>query len=280
MDSLVKGPEYTPAAQSGRVDGRRDDGRTGSLQTGLLVLEILSSARSGLGVADLAHATGKDKGNLHRLLNMLADAGYVEQDADSGRYRVTPQVLGLAGSLLNDLDVLEVARPVMRDLRLVTAKTIHVAKRTRAGGIYIAQERPMGRLSVETEIGASVPIHCTATGKALYCDASRTELERVVRVPFEKYTDRTHQSFETLMTDLEEVRRRGYAIDDEEHFPDIRCVASPIFNARGAIVGSIGTSGHVQSITLEATPVIGAETREAADQITAALGGSVKERPD
>ena len=251
---------------------------TGSLQTGFLVLEILSSSRSGCGVTELANATGKDKGNLHRLLQMLADAGYVDQDPDSRRYRATAKILRLAGSVLHNLDLLEVARPVMRELGLATGRTTHVAQRTRSGGVYIGQERPIGRLSVETEIGALVPIHCSATGKALYCEASRAELEQLIQAPFKTHTTRTHRSFESLMADLEEVSRRGYAIDDEEHFAGIRCVASPILNAQGAVVGCIGTTGSVQSVTLESIPEVGAEIREAALQITASLGGTLDKR--
>lgn len=247
---------------------------SGALPTGLRILEILCVRPAGLGVTELANEMNADKGNLHRLLNVLKETGYVDQDAASKRYTATVQIVSLAGSVLRNLDLLEIARPTMRELREVTGETIHLARRTQQGGIYIAQERPFSRLSVETEIGAVVPLYCTSTGKALYADTPRDQLEDLLEAPFEAHTLRTHRTVEALIADLGEVRRRGYAVDDEEFNIGIRCLAAPISDMHGVTVASLGLSGPADRITLERIEQLGIAVRTAANKITTALGGA------
>lgn len=250
---------------------------SGLLQTGLLVLETLCAAPAGLGVTELAKELEADKGNLHRLLSVLRETGYVEQEEASRRYKATVQIVSLAGSMLRSLNLVEIARPVMRELCESTGETIHLARRTPRGGVYIAQERPFSRLSVETELGSPVPIHCTSTGKALYAGAARSEVEPLLELPLERHTYRTHQTLETLLADLGETRSRGYAVDDEELNVGIRCLAAPVFDIHGATIASLGLSGPAHRITLERFAELGAEVRAAADKTTYGLGGSEPE---
>ena len=140
--------------------------------------------------------------------------------------------------------------------------------------MYIAQERATGRLTVETDIGATVPIHCTSTGKALFSDATREELQQILVDPLESFTVRTHRTLAALMIDIEQVRERGYSYDDEEHYPGIRCVAAPIRDMYGKVIGSIGVSGPEGRMTLARLPEVGAEVKDSADQISLALGGA------
>ena len=128
------------------------EARSGSLRTGLQVLDVLCAHPAGLGVTELAARIGKDKGNLHRLLRILEEEGHVQQDLPTKRYRPTVKIVNLASSLLRNLDLLEIARPVMRALKQSTKETVHLAHRTAQGGVYIAQERATGRLTVETDI--------------------------------------------------------------------------------------------------------------------------------
>jgi IclR family acetate operon transcriptional repressor len=119
-----------------------------------------------------------------------------------------------------------------------------------------------------------VPIYCTSTGKALYAETPRPELEELLETPLVAHTMRTHRTIGALMADLEEVRRRGYAFDDEELNVGIRCLAAPISNMDGETVASIGASGPADRITLERMADLGKKIRTAADKITNALGGA------
>jgi DNA-binding IclR family transcriptional regulator len=248
----------------------------GALAAGLDILETLAGSASGMGVSAIARAAGQDKGNAHRLLRMLEDRGYVEQDPNTKAYRASVQLVSLAGQLLRGLDVVTTARPTMRELSSQTGEAVHLARRTKFGGVYVAQERQGGgRVTVETEIGAQPVIHATATGKAMYCLAASEELERVVQQPLRSFTIRTITSIQALMSDLERVRERGYAVDDEELNLDVRCVAAPIFDMYGAPVASIGLSGPAARVGLSRVGELGKQVRAAAVRITEEMGGHV-----
>lgn len=248
----------------------------GALASGLDILELLAKETDGLGATAVARALGLDKGNAHRLLRMLEERGYVEQDPATKAFRASAQLVSLVGSLLRGMDLVSVARPVMRQLSDETGEAVHLARRTRTGGVYVAQERQKGGIvTVETEIGAQPVIHATATGKALYCLATDAEVRRVVREPLQAFTARTVTSVEELLDDLRGVRERGYAVDDEELNLEVRCVAAPIFDIYGMPVASIGLSGPAARIALSRVGDLGIQVRAAAERITREGGGHV-----
>jgi DNA-binding IclR family transcriptional regulator len=248
----------------------------GALASGLDILETLAGSATGMGVTAIARAVGQDKGNAHRLLRMLEDRGYVEQDPDTRAYRASVQLVSLAGQLLRGLDVVTTARRTMRELSSQTGEAVHLARRTKFGAVYVAQERQGGGIvTVDTEIGGQPVIHATATGKALYCLATAEELERVVPQPLQGFTIRTITSIQALMSDLGKVRERGYAVDDEELNLDVRCVAAPIFDMYGTPVASIGLSGPAARVGLSRVDEFGEQVRAAAVRITEEMGGHV-----
>lgn len=247
--------------------------RAGTLSTGLDILEALSTAPDGLGVTELAQRLGADKGNVHRLLQVLLARGYVEQSPPTRRYHVSGQLIALTGHILRSLDVVAVARPAMQALCQATGESVHLARRTRTGAVYIAQERHPSRLSVETEIGMQIPLHATATGKALYA-TERGDLRRLLSEPYEAFTSRTLTAERALWQDLERVVARGYSVDDRELNLDVRCVASPVFDLYGHAVACIGVSGPASRVTAQRVPELGAEIRAAAGRVTASIGGA------
>jgi DNA-binding IclR family transcriptional regulator len=269
--------------ENGATDrGAEQDGRSvrennSVLETGMHVLEELSMTPAGLAGTELAARVGKDKGNLHRLMQTLVSMGYVEQNSDTKRYYATVQIVVLAGRILKDLDLLDIARPVMRRVRSELGESVHLARKTRVGCVYLAQERPYNRLTVETEVGSVALLHCSSTAKSVFAFASPEEVAEVVQLPLEQKTIRTHRTLESLKEDLREVRRRGYAIDDEEHNTGVRCVSAPIFDFRGNVIASIGISGPSDRVTVENIPDFGARIRAYAAEITGSLGGTVPE---
>lgn len=251
-------------------------GAASTLTTGLDVLEVLARHPEGLGVTALARAVDGDKGNVHRLLRVLEERGYVEQDPATKLFSASVQLVSLAARVLRGLDLVSAARPVMRELSESTGEAVHLARRMRTGGVYVAREQQGGGVvTVETEIGAQPIIHATATGKALYCTADRAELARVVHEPLSRHTMRTITSMDALLADLQQVRARGYAIDDEELNLDVRCVAAPVFDLHGTPVASIGLSGPASRVTLARVEDLGRQVWAAALRITKEMGGHV-----
>ena len=257
-----------------------DDNRGGALLRGLKVLELVCSSRAGFGVSEIARLTGIEKGNVHRILKTLESVGYVAQDGPTKRYRGEAEVLALARAALGGMDIITVARQPMIQLSEETGESVHLAQRTRRGGVYVAQKRQPGRIIIETEIGAHPIIHATATGKALTAFEDWSQVQDLVASPMMAFTEKTITSAEALQADLARVRERGYAFDDEELTPDVRCVAAPIFDFFGAVIGCVGISGPSSRMNDERLGVMGLKVRDAADAITQKLGGRPPLRVD
>jgi DNA-binding IclR family transcriptional regulator len=250
--------------------------RFGSLTAGLDILELLARSPEGVGVTDLARHVELDKGHAHRLLRELERRGYVEQDPSSKLFHATVQFVSLAGLILRNLDLLSAASPILQQLQDATGEAVHLARRVRAGGVYVAQERPTARISVETEIGSQPVLHCTATGKALFAFAE-DELRSLLTEPFTRYTHRTLTTFEELGRELAATRERGYAVDDEELSPEVRCVAAPVFDMMTKVVGCVGLSGPISRVTLDRLPELGVLVLAAAREVSSRIGGRAPE---
>jgi IclR family acetate operon transcriptional repressor len=249
--------------------------RAGTLETGLDVIELLAGHGSSLGVSEIAGQLSIDKGNTHRLLKVLQARGYIMQDPESKRYRPTAHLIGVAGSILRDLDLRSAAEGPCEELVRATGESVHAAQLTSDGIVYVLQRKGEHRVSVNTEVGARAPLHATASGKAVLAYLPEARIREMVREPLTQYTSRTHATMDDLLRDLDTVRRRGYAVDDEELNPDVRCVAAPVFDINGDVFGCIGTSGPVQRIGVNQVITMAGRVAEAAMRTTAALGGPV-----
>ncbi|WP_181780027.1 IclR family transcriptional regulator [Pseudonocardia pini] len=250
--------------------------RSGTLESGLDVIELLARTQRPLGVSEIAVELGADKGNLHRLLGVLTSRGYVRKDEHSRRYEVTPRLVALSGSVLRNLDLVTAATPVCNELVATIHESIHAAQVAGREVVYVLQRRAAMRVSVNTDIGARAPLHCTATGKAVLAQLPEDQLGEWVQEPFEPHTRRTYATLEQLREDLALVRERGYAIDDEELTPDVRCVAAPVFAIDGRVYGCLGISGPEHRMGVSEVVRIASAVLWAARETTRGLGGPVE----
>ncbi len=215
-----------------------------SLARGLRILEILADSPKGISVTELAEMLDLDKGSASRLVSTLANYGYAEKDPISRRFSLGPQVVSLSRSLLSRLPLREVAKPFLREPMEKTGECAHAGILAQGRVLYIDQVESPASLRVNAEIGSLSPLHCTALGKVMlaYCRG-------IMPDSLERFTDRTLTTPEALRRDLETVREKGYAVDDEEFDLGVRCVAAPIFDYREKVIGSIGISGPVTRMT-------------------------------
>jgi DNA-binding IclR family transcriptional regulator len=240
------------------------------------VIELLAATSRQLGVSEIAASLGMDKGNTHRLLGVLVDRGYIRKDEHTRRYETTPWLVALSGSVLRNLDLATTAAPVCDALLADIGESVHVAQVTQRTVIYILQRRAAMRVSVNTDIGEQAPLHCTATGKAVLAQLPEATVREWVSEPFEQFTRRTPTSMDRLLEDLDLVRQRGYAIDDEELTADVRCVAAPIFAIDGSVRGCIGISGPAHRLGVSQMVEAASAVVTAAREVTNRLGGPVE----
>ncbi|ANI37501.1 IclR family transcriptional regulator [Mycolicibacterium vaccae] len=235
------------------------------------VLDVFTRGRLSLGVSDIARATGLSTSTAHRVLASLCAHGLVTKVGPN--YALGPRILQLAASARDTGDVAAVARPVMTRLRDVTGETVglHVVK---GGGRYVIDQvestQPLRR--TYTEWGQFIPLHQGAPSRLLlaYCD--ETTVASVLAGPFESITPSTVVDRDTLMREIEVIRRDGYTFSFEERVAGIRSIAVPLRDFTGAVVAAMSVTGPAIRVTEEwmhrTLPTILA----AAADISAALG--------
>lgn len=250
--------------------------RGGALESGLDILEALAQSNTGLGVSDLSGTLSMDKGNVHRLLQTLIHRGYVQQDESTKRYRASARLVSVAGSVLRRLDVRSAAEEACDSLVELTGESVHASQMTGSGPVYVLQRKAPFRVSVDTEVGSRPPMHATSTGKAILAYTPATERETWLALPLEQFTIRTITTMDDLTHELAAVAGRGYAIDDEEYNPGVRCVAAPVFGIDGTVVGSIGVSSPVHRMDVARVPVVADQLLAAARKVTERLGGPLE----
>jgi len=248
-------------------------GQRGALATGLRTLELLVSSHTPLGVTEIAEQLGLDKANAHRTLAALVRLGYVEQESDTRRYGATVRVVELARSILDSKDLTVVAAPHLKSLWAASGENTHLAVLAGDHVVYVSTLNGTTLLSANAAIGQSGPLHCTATGKALVANLPRGTTEGLVKaIEFESFTPRTTTNAENLEKELAQIRVTGYAVDDREYHPGVRCIAAPVFGI-GGVIASLGISAPADRMEGDRLRVIAPLVVDTAARVSRELGG-------
>jgi IclR family transcriptional regulator, acetate operon repressor len=252
---------------------RRD--RVQSLDRALDVLEALAAARE-LGVSEVAARTGLVVSTAHRLLAGLAARGYVARNPATGRYALGFKVLELAGGLDVRTSALRAAaRPHLEQVQQATGETTNLVVLDGDRVIYVDQVEGTHSVRMFTELGSSALAHTSGSGKAILAYRPPETLARLyppAREPFERLTPHTLTTGAALREDIARIRRRGYALDSEEHETGVSCVATPVFDATGSACAAISVSGPTARIVHADTAELGRLLRRHAGEVSAALG--------
>ena len=215
------------------------------------LIEVLAAHPAGAGLQQLAAEARLAKSTAHRLLGSLVALGYAVQDPGSGHYRLTLKMFEISSGIVNNMDIMGVARLHLERLSQRTAEAVHLVIRDGTDIVYIykAESSPM-RMS--SRVGLRSQLYCTGVGKAILATLPEAEVEEIWRHSRpEKVTGRTITDLDVLKAQLEMVHRCGYAIDDEENELGIRCVALAIPGPGGRADSAFSISGLAPYMTAE-----------------------------
>jgi len=255
---------------------------TQAVSRALKILTCFSAKEFELSVADLHDRLGIHKSTLVRLLQCLAEEGFIEQNPVTGSYRLGIKTFEI-GSICHRTRIMNlgpVARPAMQRLVSRFNLSANLAIRDGAEIVYVETVEPAGPpLRMAYSVGDRFGVHHTSLGKAMIAFLPPEELEQVlVKIQFTLLTPRTVTSVPQLVEELAQVRALGYAVDDEESLPGLRCVGAPVWDSR-RVVAAVSASGSTLLVSEERVPEIGAAVIEAANAVSAQLGGPPAARP-
>ncbi len=217
----------------------------------LRILEVLSSGKE-MGVTEIGKYAGLHKSTAYRFLDTLEHEGYVKQNPETEKYKLSYKVLSLGFNLIEKMDVRNAARPYMEKLDRVTGETIYLTIVDSSQILYIDKVNLTENLQTFHKVGDKNYVHCTASGKAQIAFFSEAEFNDIFQKwGLPKQTMNTITDINVLKEQLKEVRIRGYAIDDRESEEDVMCVASPIFDYTGNVVAALSISGPITRLTVK-----------------------------
>jgi DNA-binding IclR family transcriptional regulator len=252
---------------------KRDGRLVNSLARGVDILRQLAAGGNPLGVTEVADRLEVDPSTAYRLLVTLEAGGLVQKDPDSKKYDLGYGILEVAHGLLGRMGVVNVADPFLRSIAALTGESTHVAVLDGTRAVFVGRHSGAGVLRVETTIGSSEPAYCTAVGKALLADFAEADLRRLFGDgPLPRHTPQTITTIPELAAEVERVRRLGYAYDEEELHPGVRCLAAPVRDRRGRVVAAFGISMPATRLTREHIPELVGQIGTASDTISAQLG--------
>jgi IclR family acetate operon transcriptional repressor len=245
-----------------------------SLSRALGLLNALAAQDDGLGLSEVAKRVGLAVSTAHRLLTTLQQEGFVRFDDQRGVWTIGVQAYVVGSAFLRARELTAIARPVMRQLMEESGETVNLAVEDRGEAIYVAQVESRQMMRAITRPGGRAMMHASGVGKALLAAMPQADWENIVTSHgLARETEKTLSTLNGLRAELDAIRKRGYALDDEENAVGLRCVAAAIYDEHAQPIAALSLSGPKARIGDAMIETLGRAVREAADRITAALGG-------
>src|ERR1700687_2518159 len=242
--------------QQGDIDDDAEDRRRPGVQSlarVLASLEEVARHREGIGLAELSKLVGLHNSTTFHLAKTLVSLGYLRQEKDSKRYRVGRPLFALAASALDEIEMVNVATPILEDLSRETAESGHFAVRMGDAVVVIARTSGPGAFQLTDRVGVVRPAQCTALGKNILASLRPDQLKRFLqRIEMKPSTKKSITDIPSLLREIAEIRRSAIAIDDGEFNPEVRCVAVSVTDFTGQVIGALGISGPIWRLSNQA----------------------------
>lgn len=199
--------------------------------------------------------------------------GYIEQDKETGRYKLGYKFLEVSSKLLESIDLRAEAKPFLQELEDETNEVVHLVVFDQGEVVYIEKLDGNETLRMHSKVGKRAPMHCTSVGKAILASLPANEVVEILqRKGMPKHTDKTITDKDLFLEELNQVRQKGYALDLEENETGITCIAVPIYDHLGTVAGAVSISGPTLRMTNERLEQLKPRMQQIGMQLSARLG--------
>jgi IclR family transcriptional regulator, KDG regulon repressor len=214
-----------------------------ALERGTTILELFLDGPSEWSQPEIVEALRLPRSTVHELVGTLLARGYIERVADGTMLSLGAKVFELGHAYAKNLDLVTAGNDVLATVTRETEETCQLAVLDGTEVLYVAKVDSTHAVRMVSAVGRRVPAHCTAIGKVLLATLSDSEVQdrfEVSRLP--TLTSNSIRTIRGLLSELEQVRTRGYAVDDCESNADVRCVAVPVTGHRGQVIAAMSIS--------------------------------------
>ena len=275
-----------PRTASSEGRARRTAGGSPAAQTtiqsvarALDILEAIADAGGGARLVELSRRVGLNASTSHHLLSTLAQRGYVAQDAESRRFYLGPKIVRLSAAFQQSVALVRVATPWLEELNALSGELVHMGIVGELGQLVrVAKIEGHQPVRVGGGLWEARDLHGTALGKAILAYLPDEDVRRLVPRPaLVRFTGRTLTGVTALRDDLGVVRRRGYAVDDQERYDGVCCVGAPIRDQTGRVIAAASLSMPAMRFTPAREAEVAQLVMRTCGAISAALGHEVGE---
>ena len=248
------------------------------------VLDCLAAARRPLSAPKIAKLCQVSRPTAYRLLTTLRGRGYVMVD-DDYNYSLGTKILALARVVLDTMNLPKMAQPYLHELSQLSQETAFMSILDGVKILYIAKEesphvQDSQAFQMRSSVGTRIDLHMSAMGKAILANLSPEERSTLLdRLTLTRYTNQTITDRDTLIHELEQTRQRGYAIDNCEGDDWVRCVAAPVYDSGGRVLGAISAAGPAHRMTLDYIQNLSGDVVRVTQALSRQLGQTPPFRP-
>ncbi|MNI40454.1 Transcriptional regulator KdgR [compost metagenome] len=244
-----------------------------SIERALQILDLFDEQTSELRITDISRMMNLHKSTVHSLLKTLQVHRYIDQDAESDKYRLGMKLFERGNLLLQSIDIRTVARKHLLDLASQTGQTVNLVILDRSEGVYIDKVEGEKAVIRYSRIGRRIPLHSSAVGKVLAAFRSSSELNALLDgYEFVGQTPKTITDRVAFELELDNVKRDGWAVDNEENESGVRCVSVPVRDHQAQTAGAISVSTLLSAVNDEQLQQIVKQLSDTADRISVELG--------
>lgn len=195
---------------------------------------------TGVTYSEIVAALDLPKSTVHRILKDLTALGYLNFNPETKRYFGSLQLAALGAEVMSHFQLRDYVRPSLLELHRKTDHTANLAVLDGTMGVFVdkIESKDFG-IKLFSEIGKTFPLHCTGLGKALLAFSSNDTVAKLLETPLKAITEKTIIDPEAFKRELALIRKRGYALDNEEITRGIMCTAAPVFGFNGELVCAI-----------------------------------------
>jgi len=243
------------------------------LDRALGILTVLSSEGPELALGELVERSGLHKSTVHRLLMVLEQHRFIERRAQSGKYSLGLKLFELGHQASAQLGLTERAKPSLERLVFETGETANLCILDEGEVLYLEKKEAPRTVRIPAIVGRRYPPHCGAAGKTLLAFLPEDQVDELIKKRgLKAYTKNTITTPAQLKAELQTVRERGYALDNEEYEEGLKCIGAPVLDYSGSVIASIGIAGLGFRLTEEKIPALALLVKSVARDLSAEFG--------
>jgi DNA-binding IclR family transcriptional regulator len=244
-----------------------------NLERGLKLMELLLDYPDGLQQTEIAGLLHCAKTSVYRIAMTLVDYGYLVRDEETKTLRLSRKLVAMGSRTLSEQDLMSLSVDILKKLRDQLKETVLIGTIVETELVVLGQVLGSHPFKFSVDLGARLPLHVAAPGKAILAWMPAAERESILqKISFKRFNERTICDVQSFIHELNQVAELGYALDRGEQLAGIHCVAAPVFNRYGYPIASIWTTGPMERMCQEDLPKVGARVMEHARIISGRLG--------